>query len=199
MPMDEAFEKHLISEMGPLSDEDLLKCMESMIFIDLYVRFYFRGLVVKTLVDQGIKVGVFGKDWTLLECEHPENIVYCGGGNSYACLEQISRSKMSLNVMPWFKDGAHDRIFNSMLNGAVCLTDKSTYLEEEFTDGEDISFYSLSEIDKLPAIVMDLLDHPDKMKLITKNAYEKAKCSHTWASRAAALDIYINSPDNLLG
>lgn len=195
MPMDEAFEKHLIREMGPLSDEDLLKCMESMIFIDLYVRFYFRGLVVKTLVDNGIKVGVFGLDWTLLECEHPENIIYCGSGNSYACLEQISRAKLSLNVMPWFKDGAHDRIFNSMLNGAVCLTDRSIYLEEEFTDGEDIRFYSLSEIDTLPAIVRDLLEHPDKMKYIIKNAYKKAKCSHTWASRAAALEEYMNEPD----
>ncbi len=192
LPMEEAFEKHLVKEMGPLSDEDLAKCMESMIFIDLYVRFYFRGLVVKTLVDNGYKVGVFGKDWSLLNCEHPENIIDCGSGKSYDCLERISQAKISVNVMPWFKDGAHDRIFNSMLNGAVCLTDRSIYLEEEFTDGKDICFFSLSEIAQLPSIVQNLLDHPEQMKKIIDNGYKKALNRHTWASRAAILDMYIN-------
>lgn len=193
MPMDEAFEKHLISEMGQLSDKDLLQCMESMIFIDLYVRFYFRGLVVKTLVDNGIKVGVFGMGWNHLSCEHPENIIDCGSGGSYACLEQISSAKISLNVMPWFKDGAHDRIFNSMLNGAVCLTDSSIYLKEEFEDGKDISFYSLTEVERLPAIVHNLLDNPKQMEQIIEAGYQKARLKHTWANRAATLEEYINS------
>jgi len=191
-PMEAAFEKHLKQAMGPLSETDLAKCMENMIFIDLYVRFYFRGLVVKTLLDHGIKVGVFGKGWSLLECEHPENLIDFGGGNSASCLELISKARISLNVMPWFKDGAHDRIFNSMLNGAVCLTDKSRYLEEEFTDGKDIVFYSLSEIEKLPSIVKGLLEDPSKMESISEAGYQKAKSNHTWAERAKVLVTYSN-------
>lgn len=193
MPMDKAFEKHLIREMGPLSDADLLKCMESMIFIDLYVRFYFRGLVVKTLVDHGFRVGVFGKGWEHLICDHPENIIDYGGGASLACLEQIRKAKISLNVMPWFKDGAHDRIFNSMLNGAVCLTDRSIYLEEEFSDGEDICFYSLKELEQLPGIVGNLLKHPQQMEHIIEAGYRKANMKHTWANRAALLEEYITA------
>lgn len=45
--------------------------------------------------------------------------------------------------MPWFKQGAHDRVFNSMLNGAVCVTDTSGYLKDNFIDGENIIFIIL--------------------------------------------------------
>lgn len=51
----------------------------------------------------------------------------------------LADAKVSLNVMPWFKDGAHDRVFNSILNGAVCVTDPSRYLEEELHEGEGVA------------------------------------------------------------
>jgi len=186
--MEEAFEVYLKKEMGNISEEELKLCMEKMIFIDLYVRFYFRGLVVKTIIDSGLKVHVFGKGWDLLECEHPENIMNGDGVDSYTCLEKISQAKISLNVMPWFKDGAHDRIFNSMLNGALCLSDGSIYLEEEFTDEDNIKFYSLSAADQLPEIIRSLLDDPKKMQRIIASGYQKAKQNHTWECRANALE-----------
>lgn len=60
-----------------------------------------------------------------------------------------------MNVMPWFKDGAHDRVFNSMLNGAVCFTDWSRYLTENLRDGEDIFFYELDALECLPDMVQE--------------------------------------------
>lgn len=189
--MEEVFETYLRKEIEDISEEDLKSCMEKMIFIDLYIRFYFRGLVVKTIVDSGLKVHVFGKGWDYLECEHPENIIDGDGIDSYTCLEKISQAKISLNVMPWFKDGAHDRIFNSMLNGALCLSDSSIYLNQEFIDGENIKFYSLTAIDQLPEMIQSLLDNPEKMQKIADAGYKKAKQEHTWASRAEALEMII--------
>ncbi len=40
--------------------------MHKMIFIDLFVRNYFRGEVVKTLVEAGLSVDVIGKGWEQL-------------------------------------------------------------------------------------------------------------------------------------
>jgi glycosyltransferase involved in cell wall biosynthesis len=173
------------------SDSDLKMCMENMIFIDLYVRFYFRGLVIKTLAENGIPVHVYGSGWNLLECKNPENIIVGGPQNSMGCLQAIADSKISLNVMPWFKDGVHDRVFNSMLNGALCLSDTSLWMKDNLVDGKEIVYYSLSEINKLPQIVNSLLSNTEKMQKIIQQGYTKANNLHTWASRAKALSEII--------
>lgn len=184
--MEEVWEEALLRDLGPLSDEELGKCMANMIFIDLYIRFYFRGEVIKTLADAGIKVHLFGSGWDLLECRKPENLILGGPLTSKGCLEELLKTKISLNVMPWFKDGAHDRIFNSMLNGALCLTDRSDYLQKNFADNENIKFYDLKDIQALPDMVNGLLINPAAMKEIIEAGYEKA-LSHTWESRAHVL------------
>ena len=186
--MDEAFEKHLRLEMKGLSDDDLKTCMENMIFIDLYVRFYFRGLAVRTLADHGFPIHIYGGGWDLLNCKCPENVILGGSANSLECLEVISDSRISLNVMPWFKDGAHDRIFNSMLNGTVSLSDDSLWLRENITDGKEIAYYSLSEIEQLPTIVDGLMSDTNRLEEIAQNGYRKAKTSHTWECRAKVLE-----------
>jgi hypothetical protein len=191
LPMEEAFENHIKMEIEDSSEEDIKACMESFVFIDLYVRSYFRGLVVKTLVDSGLKVHVFGSGWNLLDCKHPENIINGENVGSETCLVKISQAKISLNVMPWFKDGAHDRIFNSMLNGALSLSDSSIYLEEELQDGVNVKFYSLSEIEKLPDMVSSLLNNPVTVKKIIAAGYQKA-LNHTWEKRAQVLEEMIN-------
>lgn len=190
--MDEVFERHLKAEMDDLSDHDLAECMGSMIFIDLYVRFYFRGLVVKTLVDYGLKVHVFGAGWEQLNCKIRENLILGGPLNSEECLEKIKQAKISLNVMPWFKDGAHDRIFNSMLNHGVCVTDGSEYLDHHFVDDDDIIFYSLDHIEQLPEKVKRILNNEDKRCSIAERAYIKAKEYHSWEKRTEVLiDTYL--------
>lgn len=191
MEMDKAFEKHLLREMGELSDDDLKLCMGSMIFIDLYVRFYFRGLVVRTLADNGFPVHVYGGGWNLLECKHPENVILGKRVQSLGCLKAIADGKISLNVMPWFKEGAHDRVFNSMLNGALCLSDDSIWLRDNLEDGRDIVYYSLSDIGRLPSIADQLLSNPAHMQEIIENGYQKAKALHTWQCRAKVLSACI--------
>lgn len=80
----------------------------------------------------------------------------------------ISRSKISVNVMPWFKQGAHDRVFNSMLNGAVCVTDTSGYLKDNFIDGENIIFYNLENIDAAADKIKRLLTNHDDWNILQK-------------------------------
>ena len=193
MGMEEAFVKHLTQEMQGISDHDMKICMEKMIFIDLYVRFYFRGLVVKTLVDHGYQVHTFGNGWSLLDCKHPENLIQAGPQDSLSCLQAIADSKISLNVMPWFKEGAHDRVFNSMLGGAVSVSDDSSWMREHLEDGKDIVFYSLAKIDQLPMIVDQLLGNPKQMEEIAGNGYRKAKEYHNWACRAKVLSEVFQS------
>ena len=96
--------------------------------------------------------------------------------------------------MPWFKQGAHDRIFNTMLNGGVCVTDSSEYLDEVLTE-EDVSFFSLKELDKLPEIVKALLADPEKMQAIADHGYATALKYHSWAKRAETLHNYMEETE----
>ncbi|MDE7062392.1 MAG: glycosyltransferase, partial [Lachnospiraceae bacterium] len=106
---------------------------------------------------------------------------------SVGCVEVVRNAKLALNTMPWFKDGAHDRIFTAMLNGAVALTDPSIYLKERFTDEKDLRFYELKELTELPAIAEDALLYPGRMERLTNEAYERAVTQDTWECRAREL------------
>ena len=171
-------------EMGHTPYDEIRIAMHRMIFIDLYVRNYWRGEAVKALTDAGITVDVYGKGWEELDCKKPENLRIHAQTTSLVCLQQIKKAKISLNVMPWFKDGAHDRVFNSILNGAVCVSDRSKYLCEELKEGEGICYYSLEKIEELPHIVWDLLKNKEKRQAVVGNGIEKVRKNHTWEARA---------------
>ena len=175
---------HCEREMGKVPYEELRIAFSKMIFIDLYVRNYWRGEAVRVLADAGIKVDVFGKGWEELTCSHPENLIIHPQITSYSCLEQLQHAKVSLNVMPWFKDGAHDRVFNSILNGAVCVSDKSKYLCEELAEGEGVCYYDLKNIEELPCIVKNLLQNENKIQDMIHNGRQKVRKKHTWETRA---------------
>ena len=59
--VEEVAKRHCEREMGEVSREDLRLVLHKMIFIDLYVRNYWRGRVIKTLAEAGIPVEVIGK------------------------------------------------------------------------------------------------------------------------------------------
>lgn len=190
--MDTTIIEHLERDVEDIaaagSHEAMLKeAMPNMIFIDLYVRHYFRGRVIKTLADSGLQVTCYGAGWDQLDCRHPENIINGKGLDSLGCLQQISRSKISLNVMPWFKDGAHDRVFNSMLNGAVCVSDGSFYMDEILKDGKDYIKYDLSKLEMLPEKIEDILADRGKWEYMVRSGYKRASRGHTWADRARFL------------
>lgn len=189
--VEEVAEAHLLRELGEVPEDELKKALAAMTFIDLYVRYTVRGEAVKRLADGGIKVHIFGDGWEAVPCKHPENLLLMNKLDSEGCLKKLCQTKISLNVMPWFKDGAHDRIFNSMLNGAVCLTDSSVYLDGILNDGTDCCIYSLESMDRLPEIAGALLSDPDRMQRIADAGYRTAKAGHTWAHRAEQIHEWI--------
>lgn len=192
LSLHEALIKNLREEIGELSTEDLKTGMVSMVFLDLYVRTYFRAKAVCALAEAGINVHLFGKDWDKLICAKRENLIWCGGQvDSAECVRAVQNGRICLNVMLWFKDGVHDRIFTAMLNGSVALTDDSIYLRELFSDGKELRFFALKQIERLPEIAKGLLDDPETAERIAAEGYEAAWKAHTWEKRAEVLDAYL--------
>ena len=189
----EVFEAHIRREMGELSGEEMLLANHNLMFLDLYIRFYFRGEVIRLLTESGIPVHVYGAGWELLETKQ-KDLLFCNGSQTSAqCLKVLADTKISFNVMPWFKQGAHDRIYSSMLSGAVSVTDTSRYLTKTLSDGTNVVFYELSELVGLPETVHSLLGQEEKLQQIADAGYEFASERHTWKQYASELLTLIES------
>ena len=74
-----------------------------------------------------------------------------------------------------------------MLNGAVCLTDSSIYLDTVLQDDVNCSIYTLEHMDRLPELAVGLLASPERMQEMADQGYETAQAGHTWAHRAQVL------------
>ncbi len=184
-----------------LTDNEYKSYMELTAYADRYVRALYRNLVVMALVKNGIRIYVFGSGWNKFKCDEAGHIIAGGSIDPARCTELMAHSKIVLNVMPWVKNGSHERVFNAMMNGAVCLTDPSEYLEKEFTDDENIAFYSISDLTGLVKRVKHLLNNDEEAEKIAMNGYKIAREKHTWKCRAkeiASLANQITGKEDIL-
>ena len=193
--LEDVAKRHIYREIPEATHDEVKETLSNMTFLDMYIRFYFRQEAVRILADAGFPVHVFGIGWDEAPVEKKENVIIGGSLDSLECLEKIADSKISLNVMPWFKEGAHDRIFNSMLNGAVCLTDSSLYLDRYLRDGENAALFTLEGLSELPQITEKLLKDENKMQSIADRGYDMAKKDHTWEQRALKLIELLHAYD----
>jgi hypothetical protein len=181
---EQAIEAYIRSVRDDISEERLQEIIVKMRFLDSYATSFFREQAVRILVESGIHVTAYGVGWN--QCEWSDNPYLTYGGKVLApqILPLMNDSKIVLNTMTWFKAGAHDRIFNGMLAGAAVVTDDSSYLRREFTDGKELVMFSLKELQTLPERVFDLFDHISHMQEIADCGYHAAKEGHTWKNRA---------------
>ena len=147
----------------------------------------YRYKVVKRLLEAGITLHVFGDSWR--ECPlygHP-GLVWHKAALGDEALQVYARSKISLNIMTWHKDGFTERIANAMLQGSVVVTDKSRYLEENFVDGQELLLFDLGDLEQLPERINELLADEERRGRIAERGRQKALREHTWERRAETL------------
>lgn len=184
---EEALEYCLFANHQYLSANDFKNCIQQYRFVDRNVGALFRLEILKTLLDAGIKVNVYGANFENTDLYNHPNFIYKGRCSTEEGIHIMEDSKIVLNQLAWFKEGASERIFEAMLQGAVSLTDSSLYLKDNFEDGIDIMYYSLSNLKALPDIVHSILSNNALAENIRQNAYEKAVGGHMWVHRASAL------------
>lgn len=175
---------HTVNQISTTTSQ-LKKFIEAKRFLELQAAALFRRRILEALVNGGITVTVCGSGWEELELFHHPNFIHRGVVTPEDGISLMEDAKIVLNQLTWFKAGASERIFEAMLQGAVCLTDDSAYLREQFTDGENIAFYSLERLERLPDLARGLLSDADRSESMRRNAYDRAVTNHTWESRAA--------------
>ncbi len=181
---EDAIERYFVANDENIDDEFLsllnIKCAG---YIELYVRRQFKLRGIKALDVLNVHVDIWGEDWEDEDYPFSSNINIHNRVNCEEIMEKITRSKISLCFIPWFKKGCSEKNFDSMLNGALCVTDKSEYLNEHYVDGYNIVFFDLNNPDQMAADVKWLLDNPREAEIIAKRGYETAKRYDTWDCR----------------
>lgn len=175
-----------LNQMKLTVTEDTLKILFSYSEnVDWAIRMYQRERVITALAEAGLEIHLLGRGWENHSCAGYPNVHRIDDRVPYAqTLSYMANAKINLNIFPWFKAGTHDRIFNTLLQRSLPLTDHSSWADEYFTDGQDIAFYDLKHLSQLPALVTKLLRDPAKAEEMIQKGYEKVLQNLTWTNCA---------------
>ena len=184
LTIEDAVESLARNDIYDYINSDLPLHTQTFYLADAYVRCINRKNLVLNLDKCQHSFHIFGSLWEELDLKHavihreiPFNLTFT----------VFSKAKISVNIMPNFKAGSHDRVFSSQLNGAVALTDSTSLLRSEYTDKENILFYNLDDIPNVSNIVDSNLNDLNKLKKIAQGGYAIANANHTWANIADIL------------
>lgn len=159
-----------------LSPEELALILTQAKAVDEYVRMYYRGRAVRAILDYGMDITVIGTDWDRSGLTDYPNFHWIQPMPFADVFAYMRKSKIVLNVMPWFKAGSHERVFNTLLSGACPVSDKSSWLEEHFADRKEIAYYDLKEMERLPQLIEELLhDNALRGEIVLKGQEKAAR------------------------
>lgn len=187
LPAETALERVLSTCQISVSENEFLDLLFELRYVFFGVMYYYREKVIRTLLESGIEVNVYGSSWdSSLFTAHPKlkRHPQVTGEES---LQVMLASRISLNIMAWHKDGFTERIANAMLNHSVVVSDKSTLLAEWFASDEELILFDLENLSALPDKIKTLLASPERLLNISQQGYLKASKDHLWENRALQL------------
>jgi glycosyltransferase involved in cell wall biosynthesis len=174
-------------------DGDIAPILQQHFYADVYLQAAIRQEIVVQLIKNHVPVTVYGHNWDLFvdkasivmkeEADFINNGgITCAGEVNYSELPDIyAASQMSINQNPWFKDGIHDRVPLSLINGCVCISDTSELLTETIPDNTGVVSYSLGDIEAMAVGIKELLGNQDKMQEIADAGTKYALSHMTWS------------------
>lgn len=139
------------------------------------------------MVFQYMYMAAAGTDWI----RKGKRLILHGPADTAGCLRAMGDAKISLNIMPWFKEGAHDRVYSGMLSGSVVLSDRSRYMDETIKEG--VCFFDLKEPESLLRKTDEILNQEERSRKIAQEGRAYAEKQHTWEERTNVLIFHIQA------
>ncbi len=168
------------NDFGFNDDEKRAFIFENAFIPEVFVRRYYKHSILKSLSKEKFNVEIYGENWKIPDFSLSDTIHIHEKVSPEACFPLIEKSKIVLNFMPWFKDGSHPRVYDSQLNGAVCFSDKSKFLEETQADGKTLVFFDYLKRGEMIRKLREVLNNDGLRKYIVEKAYENACGRDTW-------------------
>lgn len=165
----------------PVQESQLKTMFRCAIPIDWMVRMYQRERVITTLADSGLDVWLLGRGWENHPCASYPNVHRIDDRIPFAdTFSYMANAKINLNVMPWFKAGTHDRIFNTLLQHSLPLTDTSSWIDHNFKDNENIALYDLNHMEEIPFLIQELFSDFSHMEQMIESGYSLVSNKFVW-------------------
>lgn len=177
-----------MSQGAPL-DPNTIDFIEILDQLEMYIRGKERVELVKSIKDA--KVHIFGSSapttsWKK-QLQGQKNVEFHDAVSFEQALQIMQKSKIVLNSCAWIKRGTHERTLAGLAAGALVLTSRNPYMEEHFTDGKDILFYSYKDLSNVNDKVNRYLQDENLRKAVAHAGRENAMHHHTWDIRASQL------------
>lgn len=162
-------------------------------YVDNYVRGWDRVSLVRAIKD--VPVHIYGglwdnemmvKGWDYY-LKGQKNVIVNPAVSFDQSLEILKDSKISLNSIPFFRNGSHERIFNGLAAGAVVVTTDNLYVKEQFSEEEGIVLYEHKRWDQVNESIDEYLKHEGKRHDVVLKGQNKVLKSHTWDNRVELL------------
>lgn len=183
-----ALQKMLSSvEEAEVIEENFALHMQACFLCDSYLRAAKREQLLLHLAKENIPLTLCGNGWRKSPFANFPQVQIIDDTSFSDTFSLFRRAKITLNLLPEFKNGSHDRVYSAMLNHSLCLTDASPLLKKQFTDGKELCFYDAQNLESLTMQIKELLADEERLISITENGYAAAKKDHTWDSRVVSL------------
>jgi glycosyltransferase involved in cell wall biosynthesis len=156
--------------------------------IEIHTKGKDRVELLKAVKD--IPIHIFGNSielWKKYLGEQTKNIELHEPVNFELAMEIMRQSKVLLNSCAWLKDGTHERILAGIANGALVLTNENIYMNEHFTDGDNIALYPAGKWELVPEKLQEYLSNETKRKKTVEKGQELVLKHHTWDQRVKTL------------
>lgn len=165
-----------------IQDFDIMHLIDQ---IELYMRGKDRVELIKAI--KTIPIHVFGSGNFEKYLGNQKNVILHPSLTFKEALEVMQASKIVLNSCPQFKKGSHERILYGLASGALVITNRNNYLEEQFREGESILFYQYPSLENLDNLLNEYLSDEEKRVKLVEAGRSIVMKSHTWDARAPYL------------
>lgn len=179
----EAAAKELFSDT--IVTELFLLHMQAFFLADTYLRAAVRDRILHTIVSSGLPLTLCGNGYEKAPFYAEKKAVFLPEISFSETFALMARAKVTMNILPLFRNGVHDRIFSAMLNESAVLTDRSGWLTSHFKDCEQLFFYDYTKdaLQTLPDRIASLLSSEDQLRSVAEAGKKEAFLRHTWEKR----------------
>ena len=185
---EQALLRMLTEEQIPVSKISVPEHLYAFFMVDMYVKSYYREQVLNQVLSTGRTLCLYGGMWDVWQTGYASQLDIHEMVPFKDSPRVLAGAWISLNVMPWFKAGIHDRVLTAMRSGTVSLTDDSRMLDQYFAKGEDLLVYDLTELDRIPEMVEYYLEHKNALRDMATQGRLKADAQHSEIVRVHVLE-----------
>ena len=159
--------------------------------VEYFRRTRFRLDAVRAAAASGVAMHVVGNGWE--QAGLPGNVSLHPHVDYHALLDWVARAQVCLDAST-YPQGANDRVFNYMLNGAVTFTNARGFLGQVYGPQDGLQFYGLNEPGALADALREWVAAPARMQEAAARARELTLATQTWRHRVEAILQMLKAP-----